>query len=222
MTRLYAIACTCRFAGVAHMHVSCVQLKEQLNWCKNNNLTCITNRIMRSSRRKFIQMTGCLTIGFSLGGLSIVYSTPLGGELPESLKNNPNINAWLEVLANGDVRVFTGKLELGQGIRTAIAQVAAEELDMPMKNVEVILAETQRTPDEGYTAGSGSIEGSAMAVRYASAAARKILLQLAANKLDTPVEQLSIENGKIGKRSGSHSLTFDDLLQGKQITDEVH
>jgi CO/xanthine dehydrogenase Mo-binding subunit len=84
------------------------------------------------------------------------------------------------------------------------------------------LAETGRTPDEGYTAGSGSIEGSAMAVRYASAAAKKILLQLAANKLDTPVEQLSIENGKIGKKSGSHTLTFGALLNGKQITDEVH
>ncbi len=177
---------------------------------------------MRSSRRKFIQITGCLTIGFSLGGFSNGYPAPFGEELPESLKRNPNINAWLEVLANGNVRVLTGKLELGQGIRTAIAQVAAEELDMPMANVEVILAETGRTPDEGYTAGSGSIEQSAMAVRYASAAARKILLQLAANKLDTPIEQLSIENGKVGKKSGNHTLTFGALLEGKQITDEVH
>jgi len=138
---------------------------------------------MHTSRRKFIQITGCLTIGFSIGGFSSGYSAPFGDELPESLKRNPNINAWLEVLANGNVRVFTGKLELGQGIRTAIAQVAAEELNMPIESVEVVLAETGRTPDEGYTAGSGSIEGSTMAVRYASATARKILLQLAANKL---------------------------------------
>jgi len=177
---------------------------------------------MLSSRRKFIQMTGCLTIGFSLGGFSYGYSSPFGQELPESLKRNPNINAWLEVLANGNVRVFTGKLELGQGISTAIAQVAAEELDMQMEKVEVILAETGRTPDEGYTAGSGSIEHSAMAVRYASAAAREKLLQLAASKLNTPVEQLNIENGKVGIKSGNHTLTFGDLLQGKQITDEVH
>ena len=100
---------------------------------------------------------------------------------------------------------LTGKLELGQGIRTAIAQVAAEELNMPIESVEVILAETGRTPNEGYTVGSGSIEQSAMAVRYASAAARKKLLQLAANKLDNPVEQLSIEHGKVGKKSGSHT-----------------
>ena len=153
---------------------------------------------MRSSRRNFIKTTGCLTIGFSLGGFSYVYPSPLVQELPESLKAQPNINAWLEVLANGHVRIFTGKVELGQGIRTAIAQVAAEELDLAMESVEVVLAETGRTPNEGYTVGSGSIEQSAMAVRYASAAAREKLLQLAARKLNVPTEQLSIDNGKVG------------------------
>ena len=142
---------------------------------------------MRSSRRKFIQMTGCLTIGFSLGGFSYVYPSPFAQELPESLKRNPNINAWLEVLANGNVRIFTGKVELGQGIRTAIAQVAAEELDLAMENVEVVLAETGRTPNEGYTVGSGSIEQSAMSVRYASAAARKKLLELASKSWMYPL-----------------------------------
>src|SRR4030095_14608581 len=177
---------------------------------------------MRTSRRKFIQMTGCLAIGFSLGGFSYVYPSPFVQDLPESLKKNPNINAWLEVLANGNVRIFTGKVELGQGIRTAIGQVAAEELDLAMENVEVVIAETGRTPNEGYTVGSGSIEQGAMAVRYASAAARKKLLELAALKLNAPVEQLSIDNGKVGLKTGNHKLTFAELLEGKQITDEVH
>lgn len=176
---------------------------------------------MKSSRREFIKMSGCLTIGFSLGGFSPVYPSPLIQELPGSLRRHPNINAWLEVLANGRVRIFTGKLELGQGIRTAIAQVAAEELDLQMESVEVILAETGRTPNEGYTAGSGSIEQSAMSVRFASAAARAKLLQLAALKLKVPADQLNIVNGKLGTVSGNHTLTFADILEGKQITDEV-
>ncbi len=176
---------------------------------------------MNSTRRDFLKITGCLTVGFSFGGLSPAYGTTLLQELPESLKRNPNINAWLEVLANGKVRIFTGKLELGQGIRTAIAQVAAEELDLSMESVEVLLAETGRTPDEGYTAGSGSIEQSAMAVRYASAAARAKLLEMAARKLDVPAEQLNINNGKVGTKSGARILTFAELLEGRQITDQV-
>jgi len=92
--------------------------------------------------------------------------------LPPGPLRDSAINAWLEVLADGRVRVLTGKLELGQGIRTAVAQVAAEELDMEMSQVEVVLAETGRTPNEGYTAGSGSIESSAMSIRTAAAAAR--------------------------------------------------
>ena len=176
---------------------------------------------MHTSRRKFLQMTGCVAIGFNLGGFPYVYASAFSGELPESLKRNPNINAWLEILANGKVRIFTGKIELGQGIRTAIAQVAAEELEMEMQNVEVVLAETGRTPNEGYTVGSGSIEQSAMSVRYAAAAARRKLLDLASLKLGVPAEQLSIDNGSVRITKGNQQLTFADLLDGKQITDEV-
>ncbi len=177
---------------------------------------------MHSTRRKFIQvMTGCLAIGFNLGDFSYGNTSPFIQELPESLKRNPNINAWIEVLANGKVRIFTGKVELGQGIRTAIAQVAAEELNLPMESVEVVIAETGRTPNEGYTVGSGSIEQSAMAVRYAAAAAEMKLLELASHKLGVPLEQLSIENGKIGTKTTGAKLTFAELLDGKQITDEV-
>ncbi|MGH7239692.1 MAG: molybdopterin cofactor-binding domain-containing protein, partial [Candidatus Saccharimonadales bacterium] len=116
---------------------------------------------MHTSRRNFIKTTGCLTIGFTLsGGFSSCSSqAKIGPEWPGDLRRYPTIDAWLQVLDDGKVRVLTGKMELGQGIRTAIAQVAAEELNLKMGNVVVILAETGVTPDEGYTAGSASIEG---------------------------------------------------------------
>src|SRR6185436_17512731 len=113
---------------------------------------------MQTTRRNFIKTAGRLTIGFCIGAPSFENIFLPFQELPRELRENPNINAWLEVLANGKIRVLTGKIELGQGIRTAVAQVAAEELDMPMSLVEVVLADTGRTPDEGYTAGSASIE----------------------------------------------------------------
>lgn len=177
---------------------------------------------MHTSRRDFLKNTGCLAIAFSFPvRASWNETTPWLDDLPRSLKGQPNINAWLEVLADGRVRVFTGKIELGQGIRTAIAQVAAEELDMPMAQVEVMLAETGRTPNEGTTAGSGSIEGSAMSVRYAAAAARQKLLELASKKLNVPIAQLQLNAGKIGTANGETSLSFAELLEGKQLTDEV-
>ncbi len=143
-----------------------------------------------------------------------------GPELPGSLQDNPRINAWLEVLADGRVRVLTGKIEIGQGIRTAVAQIAAEELDMPLERVEVVLAETGRTPDERYTAGSASIEQSAMSVRYAAAAARQKLLILAAAQFRTTPGRLTLRDGAVHASSG-RQLSFAQLLGGQQLTDEV-
>jgi nicotinate dehydrogenase subunit B len=173
------------------------------------------------NRRNFLKNSGCLAIGFSLSGSFIDAPSPMMQELPESIKRHPNIDAWLEVLANGQVRIFTGKLELGQGISTAIAQVAAEELDLAMENVEIVLADTVRTPNEGYTVGSGSIEQSAMAVRFAAAAARHKLLELAAQQLNVPIDQLTMNAGKITNNAGEHSVTFFQLLNGKQLTDKI-
>jgi CO/xanthine dehydrogenase Mo-binding subunit len=177
---------------------------------------------MHQSRRNFIKTTGCLTIGFCLGGPVYKSAAPLLQGAPPELPPYTRINAWLEVLADGRVRVLTGKLELGQGIRTAVAQVAAEELDMEMSQVEVVLAETGRTPNEGYTAGSGSIESSAMSIRNVAAAARQKLLELAAQKMNVPVSGLAIANGKISLEKDSRTFSFAEILDGRQLTDEIH
>ncbi len=112
-------------------------------------------------------------------------------------------------------------MELGQGIRIAIAQVAAEELNTDPEMVEVHLAETDVTPDEGYTAGSRSIESSAMSVRYAAAAAGKILSDRAAVKLQTDPDDLYLENGFVKVKDGSEAISFADVLNGQQIEEEV-
>ena len=187
--------------------------------------------MISSSRRDFIKTAGSLTIGFCIAGFApnkmrasaeagpIATAGP--GSLPGDLADNPHINAWLQILEDNRIRVLTGKLELGQGIRTAVAQVAAEELNMDMNQVEVLIAETGETPDEGYTAGSNSIEASAIAIRYAAAAAHAILLEEAAKKLGTPATSLSLEKGTITGPNGK-SITITALLAGRQLTDEVH
>jgi CO/xanthine dehydrogenase Mo-binding subunit len=143
------------------------------------------------------------------------------GGLPGSMRQAKTVNAWLEVLEDGNIRVLSGKVELGQGIRIAIRQVAAEELDMDLDRVEVKLAETGVTPNEGYTGASASIQNSAMSVRYAAATARWELLRLASEKLNTPLNDLWLYNGIVKSKTSSKSLTFSDILEGVQIEKEI-
>ena len=90
--------------------------------------------------------------------------------------DEPFLDAWIRIDADGDVTVFTGKAELGQGVKTAILQVAAEELEVEPAAIELVTADTGRTPDEGYTAGSQSMQNSGTAIRHAAAQVREILI----------------------------------------------
>ena len=77
--------------------------------------------------------------------------------MPVSLRRNPNLGGWLRINADGSVTVFTGKVELGQGILTALSQIVADELDVDLARIRMVSGDTSRTPNEGYTAGSVSI-----------------------------------------------------------------
>jgi nicotinate dehydrogenase subunit B len=139
---------------------------------------------MKTTRRNFIKTTGYVAVGLSVvPGMAWTLSTDCDS-LPEDHNLADLISNWVQVLEDGRVRVLTGKMELGQGIRIAIAQVAAEELNMEVEMVEVHLAETGVTPNEGYTAGSNSIARSAMSIRKAAAAAAGILLDRASGKFN--------------------------------------
>ena len=163
---------------------------------------------------------GAVTIGFALFPFA-KRSEFAAQSLPSSLRQYNRVDAWIQVLEDGRVRVLTGKIELGQGIRVAIAQVAAEELNADPAQVEVRLAETDVTPNEGYTAGSRSIEQSAMSVRYAAAVAGDILLQRAADKLNIPKDRLALENGSVVSADGRSKMDFATILDGQQISDTV-
>src|SRR5262245_52089526 len=89
--------------------------------------------------------------------------------LPGSLQNNRRLDGWIRSNADSAATVVTGKVELGQRILTALAQIAAEELDLPLSRITMISGDTGRTPNEGQTAGSQSIENSGTALRMAAA-----------------------------------------------------
>src|SRR5215211_6168848 len=116
--------------------------------------------------------------------------------LPESLMEHPRLDQWIAFEGGGSVRLSTGKVEIGQGILTALVQIAAEELDVEPERLHVVSGETDRGPNEGYTAGSRSIEMSGRSVRVVCAEVRSLFLHHVAAHLACPVAELSIANGR--------------------------
>jgi nicotinate dehydrogenase subunit B len=123
------------------------------------------------SRRRFTQSLGIVVASFAL---PVAAYGQAPGNLPFSLRNNRRLEGWIRLEPDETVTVFTGKAELGQGILTALAQIAAEELDVGLDKIRMLSADTSRGPDEQYTFGSQSVEQSGGAIRAASAQARGI------------------------------------------------
>src|SRR5215469_6305318 len=162
------------------------------------------------SRRAFTAALGGIVLSFSLAP-----ELALGqnANLPGSLNNNRMLDAWLRINQDGSATVFTGKVELGQGIVTALAQIAAEELDLPLGRIKMISGDTGQTPNEGQTAGSQSIEQSGTALRMAAAEARAILIDLAAKRLGVAMDQLTAADGMIAAPDG-RKVGYGDLNPG--------
>jgi len=137
-------------------------------------------------------------------------STPQPRKLPGSLETNRRLDQWLTFNADGTVTVRPGKVEIGQGILTALVQIVAEELDIGPERVQLVPAATTLSPNEGITSGSRSIQESGIALRFAAAEARELLYGRAAEKLGVSIEQLSVKDGVISARTGG-SVSYWEL-----------
>src|SRR5258706_478597 len=140
-----------------------------------------------------------------------------GESLPTSLRGNPRLSQWLHFRADGVVEVRSGKVEIGQGILTALAQIVAGELDVAAGRIRMIRASTGESRNEGVTSGSLSVQDSGKALRYACAEARAIFLAAAAARLGEPGDALHVRDGEIvaasGKRSSYWELADAGLLE---------
>jgi nicotinate dehydrogenase subunit B len=171
---------------------------------------------MKLDRRAFIAAGGGLVVAFSIGPKALAQS-PSGAapapERPGSLKTQPYLDGWIRIDADGNITVFTGKAELGQGIKTALIQVAAEELIVASNRIVLVTADTERTANEGYTSGSHSMQDSGTAIRHAAAQVRAILVARAAERLGVAAEGLHVANGVIAS-DGGHGVTYAELVSG--------
>ena len=168
------------------------------------------------TRRRFLKQAAALTVGFTLTPLARGFAQS-PSPLPGSLQKNRMLDGWLRINPNGTVTAFTGKVEIGQGIVTALAQIVGDELEVDLARIEMVSGDTSRTPDEGVTSGSRSIEESGSALRFACAEARGILLETAAAKLGAPASSLRVEDGVIlapgGARATYWELTTQAMLK---------
>jgi CO/xanthine dehydrogenase Mo-binding subunit len=140
---------------------------------------------------------------------------------PKSHEVNPSLAQWLRFDGAGAVTVFSGKVELGQGIRTAIAQIAAEELDVPLECVRVLAGDTSCTPNEWWTSASVSIEIGGSAVRLACAEARALFVEAAAARLEVPSCSVELRAGVFGAPGKPARLSYWDLAPGVRLDRKI-
>ncbi|MBD3649633.1 MAG: molybdopterin-dependent oxidoreductase, partial [Pseudomonadales bacterium] len=140
--------------------------------------------------------------------------------LPGALEQNPRLADWIGF--EGDkVIVHTGKVELGQGIKTAIAMIAAEELDVGLDQIMVRTGSTLAGPNEFITAGSMSIEGSGSAMRQAAAEVRHPLVSMAADRFGVDAADLTVDRGVIRNPRGSEQVSYWTTLDGMPMDREA-
>lgn len=165
------------------------------------------------SRRQMLAGGGALVVSFSVARRGWGQDAPKPPVLPGDLKKTPLLDSWIRIDADGTITVFTGKSELGQGVKTALRQVAAEELSVPFAAINLVTSDTDRTPDEGFTSGSQSMSDSGTAILHAAAQVRELLVGLAATKLNADAATLTVQDGKIRSADGQ-SIGYGELVAG--------
>jgi nicotinate dehydrogenase subunit B len=173
------------------------------------------------SRRDLLKSTGVLIVGFSLFG-PVSKALAQSSRVSEDGMDPTKLDSWIAVAHDGTVTVFTGKVELGTGVITALAQIVAEELDVPFDKVYMDSGDTDTAVDQGVTAAARTVERAGPQLRQATAAARQELLKLASARLDSPVDKLTVTNGVVSVAGNpAKKITYGDLLGGKRFNVKI-
>jgi len=169
------------------------------------------------NRREFLEMTGTGIFLFFFIGKLPAYAQERPGLRPQ-LNFPADFNAYLKIGADGRISCYTGKIEMGQGVITSLAQMLSDELDVSLEVIDMVMGDTDLCPWDMGTFGSMSTRFFGQALRSAGAEARMVLLELASEQLKTPADALSTENGVIiDKKDIRHRLTYGQLAQNKRI-----
>jgi CO/xanthine dehydrogenase Mo-binding subunit len=174
--------------------------------------------ISEMDRRSFLKVLG--------GGLLICLTHPSSwaqesGRTFGSHELPKELSAWLHIAADGQVKVFTGKVEVGQNIRTSLAQLVAEELKVPLEAITMVMGDTDLTPWDMGTFGSRTTPTMGPQLRTMSAAARQMLLEIAAQRWHVDAATLTAADGKVINPQNALSLTYGELTRGEKLVKTV-
>jgi nicotinate dehydrogenase subunit B len=172
-------------------------------------------------RRDFLKAGSGLVVAFTLPTLplaALAQAVPAGpANAAEKDMRAEELDTWLVVDEHGQVTVYSGKVDLGTGTRTALAQMVAEELDVDFDTVHLIMGDTSLTLDQGQTAGSQTISNGGAKLRQAAACARQALIGAAAQKLSMDPSRLSVARGVVSSGEGGAIITYATLVTGKPL-----
>jgi nicotinate dehydrogenase subunit B len=182
-------------------------------------MNAITN--LSLSRRALLQSTGALVVSFAIPD---AVAQVTGSAIPagKPALHPTELDSWVAVDTRGAVTAFFGKMDMGQGVDIAIAQIVADELDVPVASVSVVMGDSGLTCNQGGASGSTGIQRGGVALRNAAAEARAVLVQRAAEKLGAPADKLQTADGTVsvvgepGKR-----VTYADLVGGKYFNHKI-
>ena len=167
-------------------------------------------------RRKFFQITGGgLIVAFVLKDL-VSFDDKTPSPEPKSLPAG-DVNAWIHIGKDGMINVYTGKVEVGQNIRTSLSQIVSEELMVPVASITMIMGDTDLVPYDAGTFGSRTTPQMGTQLRKAAATARLALIELAAKKWNTPAAGLKTENGAVVNTATNERTGYGELAKGEQL-----
>ena len=170
------------------------------------------------SRRDFLKTSGALVVVFSATG-------PLADAAGKTAAARPlatdQVDGFIAIDGKGNLTVYSGKVDLGTGVQTALTQMAAEELCVPLEKVTLIQGDTALTPDQGITWGSLTIQAGGMQIRQACATAREALVERAGAKLKVPSKDLYAKDGRVMVLGSEKGISYAELIGGKQFEMKV-
>jgi nicotinate dehydrogenase subunit B len=172
---------------------------------------------VRMNRREFLKATGSgIILYFTVGDLPLLQQEVAGRRTQPGLPTD--FNAFLKIGNDGRVSCYTGKIEMGQGPITSLAQMLADELDVPLDKVDMVMGDTDLCPWDMGTFGSLTTRRFGPALRAAGAEARMVLLELASGSLRVPIPDLAVENGEVFvKTNPRRRVSYGQLAKGKKI-----
>jgi len=164
-------------------------------------------------RREFLKTSGALVVSFAAPVTPVLAQSGKPPLVPGEL------DSWIAVLPNGNVQAFFGKMDMGQGLDVAVAQIVAEELDVGFDKVAVFMGDTGSSCNQGGASGSTGVSNGARLMRRAAAEARRVLVDRAAEKLGAPAAQLRVEDGIVMGPQGK--TTYAELIGGRYFNHKV-